>query len=83
LQGLFWLNSEFVATQAKALNERLIKDAGNDAAGRIERAYQLLYARPPDAAEAKLGLEYVVSGGDAWVPYLQALLSAAEFSSVN
>jgi hypothetical protein len=69
LQGLFWLNSEFVATQAKALNERLIKDAGDDAAGRIERAYQLLYARPPDAAEAKLGLEYVVSGGDAWVPY--------------
>jgi hypothetical protein len=83
LQGLFWLNSEFVAAQAKALNERLIKDAGNDAKARIERAYQLLYARPPDAAEAKLGLEYVVAGGDAWVPYLQALLSAAEFSSVN
>ena len=83
LQGLYWLNSEFVSTQAKAFDERLRKDAGEDAARRIDRAYRLLYARPPDSTEAKLGIEYVASGGEAWTQYLQALLSAAEFSSVN
>jgi hypothetical protein len=83
LQGLYWLNSEFVAGQAKALTERLIQEAGDDTVQRIRRAYQLLYARPPDAAETQIGVEYVTAGGDAWVQYMQALLSAAEFASVN
>ena len=81
-RACIWLNSEFVATQAKALDERLIKEAGDDAAERIDRAYQLLYARPPDAAEAKLGVEYVSTGGTTrGCTYLQALLSAAEFAA--
>ena len=50
---------------------------------RIQSAYQLLYARPPDSTELKLGVEFVSTGDKAWVQYLQALLSAAEFSSVN
>ena len=83
LQGLFWLNSEFVAAQAKALDERLMKETGTDTKNRISRAYQLLYARPPDSAEMKLGVEYVFAGGKAWVQYLQTLLSSAEFTSVN
>jgi mono/diheme cytochrome c family protein len=83
LQGLFWLNSEFVMAQAKALDERLVREAGDRAEQRIRRAYQVLYARPPDSAEEQLGVEYVTVGGEAWVHYLQALLGAAEFSSVN
>jgi hypothetical protein len=83
LQGLFWLNSEFVISQARALDNRLINDAGDDAEHRIRRAYDLLYARAPDSKEIELGVEYVTAGGDAWVQYLQALLSSAEFASVN
>jgi hypothetical protein len=49
LQALYWLNSEFVSTQAKALRERLSKDAGDSAEQRIRRDYELLYARPPDS----------------------------------
>jgi hypothetical protein len=82
LQALYWLNSEFVASQAKALSERLLRDAG-DTEQRIRRAYQLLYARPPDSAEVRIGVKSVTAGGDGWTRYLQALLSAAEFWSVN
>jgi mono/diheme cytochrome c family protein len=83
LQGLYWLNSEFVADQAKALAERLVNEAGVDTQQRIRRAYQLLYARLPDSGEVKLGVEYLRTGGDTWVQYLQSLISAAEFASVN
>jgi hypothetical protein len=83
LQGLFWLNSEFVATQAQALDGRLTKEVGTDAEKRIRRAYRLLYSRDPDSTEVQLGVDYVTAGGKTWVQYLQALLSAAEFTSVN
>ena len=83
LQALYWLNSDFVYGQAKALHERLSADAGDAADRRIRRAYELLYSRPPDANELALGVKFVSTGGDAWVHYLQALLSAAEFWSVN
>jgi hypothetical protein len=83
LQGLYWLNSDFVAAQAKALDERLAKETGEDTPQRIRRAYQLLYARLPDSEEMKIGVEYVTAGSNAWVQYLQTLLSAAEFASVN
>jgi hypothetical protein len=65
------------------LNERLIRDAGDGTKQRIRRAYELLYARPPDSTELSIGKKSVAAGGDAWTRYLQALLSAAEFWSVN
>jgi hypothetical protein len=84
LQGLYFLNSNFVRQQAGALDQRLIKEAGREPHARIERAYQLLYGRPPDAEEIKLGIEYVAKGdGRSWQQYLQALLGSAEFTSVN
>ncbi|MBY0507386.1 MAG: PSD1 and planctomycete cytochrome C domain-containing protein [Bryobacteraceae bacterium] len=83
LQGLYWLNSPFVAKQAAKLNERLLREAGSLPAARITRAYHLLYGRPPDAEELQLGQEYVASGDASWPPYLRALLGATEFSSVN
>ena len=83
LQGLYWLNSRFVAVQASKLNERLVREAGQKPGDRISRAYRLLYNRDPDAEELRWGVEYVSSGDTAWPPYLRALLGAAEFSSVN
>jgi hypothetical protein len=83
LQALYWMNSKFVASQAAALNERLSREAGESTEQRIRRAYELLYARPPDSSEMGIGMKSVINGGDAWVQYLQALISAAEFWSVN
>jgi len=83
LQGLFFLNSKFVQSQARALGDRLAREAGPDSAARIRRAYQLLYGRAPDPQEAALGLQYVAAGGSSWEQYLQALLGSAEFTSLN
>jgi len=83
LQGLYWLNSKFVAEQSRALDERITKEAGTESRAKIDRAYQLLFARPADPEEVKIGLEYVASGPKGWPRYLQALLGSGEFSSVN
>ena len=83
LQGLFWLNSEFVVDQARALHDRLADEVGEDLEQRIHRAYELLFARAPDPTETELGVKYVTASGGTWVQYLQALLGSAEFASVN
>ncbi len=76
MQRLFFMNSPFVAAQAKAL-------AGRLAGVGIEEAYELLYSRPATAEEIRLGREFL--GGDTakWPQYAQVLLSAAEFSAVK
>ncbi len=84
LQGLFFLNSKFIANQAEALAERVAREAGDKQEARIERAYRLLLGRTPDPAELRLGLQYVAAGGaKAWPGYLQVLLGSGEFTSVN
>jgi len=84
LQGLYWLNSAFITKQADALDKRLQTEVQGDDAARIGRAYKLLYSRLPDAAEMKLGIDYLSNAGaNAWAKYLQALLGTSEFSSVN
>jgi Protein of unknown function (DUF1553)/Protein of unknown function (DUF1549)/Planctomycete cytochrome C len=79
LQRLFFMNSEFVHEQAKALAGRL---EGSDA-DKIDRAYRLLFARPPAAQELEAGITFLAKGGDAWTEYAQVLLSSSEFSAVN
>lgn len=82
-----WFHCAIMASRAKPLAERLASEATNDPA-RIERACQLLYSRPPAAAETRLGLAYLAdtsSGedGSRWVSYVQALLSAHEFRQIQ
>ncbi len=79
LQGLFFLNSEFVMQQAERLAKRLA--GGGDAAG-IQRAYELLFSRPPKPNEVQLGIEFLGSGG-SWAQYAQALLGSGAFYYVN
>jgi uncharacterized protein DUF1553 len=94
MQQLFVLNSDFVVRQAKALSTRLINETTSDDKGRIERAYSLLFQRPPTEAEVRIGLSYLqaplpdnVSASDvkltAWEQYAQALLGTNEFVFVD
>ncbi|MBL8230667.1 MAG: PSD1 domain-containing protein [Bryobacterales bacterium] len=83
LQGLFFLNSQFIREQSQALEARLSRECGSDAKKRMERAYRLLYARPPDAQEIELGIEYLNKGSGDWPRYLQVLLGSGEFTSVR
>ena len=86
-QYLFMLNSSFMTARAKALAERLAHESADDRA-RIERAYQLLYARPPEPGETDLALAFLAdtaSGepGARWQSYAQVLLSAHEFRQIQ
>ncbi len=82
MQRLYFLNSGFVMNQAAALAERLKKEVPEGTQPRIQRAYGLLYGRPPSAAEVQLGLDYLRKGEEAWPKYAQVLLASSEFSSV-
>jgi hypothetical protein len=93
LQQLFFLNSEFLVRQAKALAGRLAAQAGESEADRIRHAFMLVYGRPPGKVELQIGLEFLAvsrpgddeqsrssdSGLSKWEQYAQALLSANEF----
>jgi hypothetical protein len=83
MQRLYFLNSGFVMGQAKALAERLAREAGDDSRARIQRVYELVYGRLPTKSEVAIGLEYVRQSEEAWPRYAQTLLAASEFSSVN
>jgi hypothetical protein len=59
LQALYLMNDPFMHAQAKKFAERVRNERKEDA-GRIERAYLLLYGRPPSAEEASAAKEYLV-----------------------
>ena len=61
-QALFLLNNPFVLEQTKALAQR-VADGDKDDRARIERAYLLLYGRPPTTRRSKIGLDFLQRGG--------------------
>jgi hypothetical protein len=92
LQQLFVLNSPFMQRLAHALAGRLTADPAESDAGRVERAFLLLYGRPPRDPERALGLAFLADGrGDShpdgepsrWEQYAQVLLGTNEFAFVD
>jgi hypothetical protein len=83
LQGLFFLNSEFMMRQAERLHDRLEQELGSDDAAKIRRAYRLLYGRDPSREEIRLGRGFVRDDPMAWPRYAQVLLSSNEFLYVQ
>ncbi len=82
LQKLFFMNSDFVMEQSKALARKLQESTGDDNA-RIAGAYRLLFQRDPTPAERKLALDFLHDSQNAWPQYTQVLLSSNEFSYLN
>jgi len=58
-QALYLLNSTFVRAQAVALAERLLKDARQSDAQRIEDAYLLVLGRTPRKAEVTRAKRFI------------------------
>jgi hypothetical protein len=80
-QALFLLNHPFAVEQATALARRICQDEADEGA-RVMRLYDLLYGRPPKAAEVEVGRSLLRRAGDgeaAWLVYCQVLLCANEF----
>ncbi len=80
LQRLFFMNSDFVSAQSKALVTRLGK--GDDAA-KLGKAYEILYQRLPTPGEKTLGLAFLQETKGSWLQYAQVLLSSNEFNFIN
>jgi hypothetical protein len=90
LQKLFVLNSPFMLAQAEALARRLHEDVSDETSEgdrkRIDRAYRVLFARPPSEAEVDLGLKYLAGGDDPaarWRQYAHVLLASNEMLFVD
>ncbi len=97
-QALLLMNSAFVTEQSRYFAERLTREAP-DPAARVARAWELAFGRPPDAEQARAGLDFLArqaeqfrkkppaNGADpqreALVDLCHALLSANGFLYVD
>jgi len=87
-QALLMLNHEFVQAQAAELAKRLLREIQSDDEARIQRAYQLLFARPARAEEMAIGHQLLdissESGTEAaWRDFAHVLLCSNEFIYVD
>ena len=93
LQQLFFLNSEFMVSQAKTLSAKLTASANESDSQRIEKAFLLVYGRRPTTEEIQLGQAFLAGAKEGserkggalsrWDRYAQVLLSANEFLFVD
>ncbi len=93
LQGLYLLNSPFVAKRAETLVRRIADESSKDKGSsnvreQIRFAHQLLFARDADESEIELGLAYLGDrasdpSSPEWRQYAHALLGCNEFLFVD
>jgi hypothetical protein len=86
LQQLFVLNSPFMRQQSLALVARLVAEVPGGDEVRIERAYRLLFGRPPRPGEIVLAREFLAAEGEgraAWERYAHVLLGSNEFLFID
>jgi hypothetical protein len=85
-QKLFVMNSPFIIDQSKKLAQRL-QQSGSDDTSRIRHAYELLFAREPEAEELAIALEFLKQPTDSaltmWEQFAQALLATNETMFVD
>jgi len=81
LQSLALLNNDFMLRQAGHWAERLEREAGEDPASQVRRAYALALAREPDEAELAAAVATVKSVG--LVQVCRMLFNANEFIYVD
>ena len=86
-QALMMLNNDFVQVQATELAKRLLREADGETK-RINRAYQLLFARPARKEEVAIAHELLAKSGQpeteaAWRDLAHVLLCSNEFIYVD
>ena len=59
LQRLFFMNSDFMQQQGERLAQRLAGEPDNRA--RVQKAYRLIFGRPPTDPELRAGLEFIAT----------------------
>jgi len=89
-QPLMLMNDELVREWSRALAARVLNDGGLSPDQQIERAYRIVFSRPPNAEERRTVLEFLdkqtAEAGDrkaAFVDLCQTLLNSNEFVYMN
>lgn len=78
-QALLMMNNAAIRIQAREFAGRLRREAGNDAARQVDRAFELALARSPQADEKQRSLEFVRRDDNALVDFCQGLFNLNEF----
>ncbi|MBG87695.1 MAG: hypothetical protein CMO80_12440 [Verrucomicrobiales bacterium] len=85
-QKLFAMNNPFMLERAKAFAARL-EQAGDGNSDRVEAAYQIAFARPPNEAEQAVGWKFLSLEPDAKMTalerYAHAVLAANEMIYID
>ncbi|MBI1900428.1 MAG: DUF1553 domain-containing protein [Planctomycetia bacterium] len=81
LQALALLNNKFMEQSAKKFAERLKREAGDDAAAQVRRAYLLAFSRPAAEDEVQFGTKFIAEHGLA--EFCLVLFNASEFLYVD
>ena len=63
-QALLMLNDTFVLASARALAERVRREAPGDVRAQVERAWRLLFSRPPSQREFEGALSHLAEQGE-------------------
>jgi mono/diheme cytochrome c family protein len=78
-QALILMNNGMVLTQSKLFAERVVREAGPDAAQQVDRAFRLALARPPDSVERQRSIAFVKATPDGLTEFCHALVNLNEF----
>jgi hypothetical protein len=81
LQALSLLNNKFTEHYAERFAERLVREAPDDAAAQVRRAYALAFARQPAKEEEKFALQFVADYG--LTQWCVVMFNASEFLYVD
>jgi hypothetical protein len=81
IQQLFFLNSNFVRTQAEFLAQRVA--GASSERDKIEEIFRILFTRAPTAEEISKASGFLKAEGSSWPQYVQVLLSSNEFNYVR
>jgi hypothetical protein len=81
LQALTLLNHRFTLEMSDALAERAKREAPNNQAAQIRRAFALAFQRQPTTEEQQTSLKLIASHG--WRAFCRALLNANELIYLN
>ncbi|MFN0108663.1 MAG: DUF1553 domain-containing protein [Blastocatellia bacterium] len=81
LQALTLLNHRFTLDMSDALAERAKREAPNDQAAQVRRAFALAFQRQPTAEEQQAALKLIASHG--WRAFCRAVLNANELIYLN
>jgi hypothetical protein len=94
-QALYLMNNGMVEELAGEFARRVLREAGTDPGGQVDRIYRIAYGRPAEPAERALGVSVLGRLAEQWgrgraesarralASYCHAVLNSAEFLYVD